>query len=86
MYMYHILPQKPIFISYLHLNVKKNYVTHLSRMKFPTVINWNSPFQYEGFYFIFIQILKQTVENLIRRHCGVWSGFALFADVLQKVR
>ena len=27
---------------------------------------------------------KQTVENLIRR--GVWSGFALFADVPQKGR
>ena len=49
--------------------------THLSRMKFPTFINWANPFPYEGLLcdiFLFYSnsnrtLCKQTVETLIRR-------------------
>ena len=65
-------------------------LTHLCRMYFPILINWTSPFPILGLLggiFHFYSNFKrnfclQTVENLIRR--DVWSGFALFADVLQK--
>ena len=66
------------------------YLTHLSRIEFPTVIKWTSPFLFKGLLgskFQFHSNLKstlcaQTVKNLIRRHVlCVRSGSAPFANV-----
>ena len=52
----------------LNINI---FATHLSRMQFPTLVYWTSPFPFKGcwmLFFIFIQIsrtfYKQTVETL----------------------
>ena len=63
-------------------------------MAFPVSINWTNPFPILGLlgtiFLIFIQILK---ENSVSKQwrpwsdaalCGVWSGFALLADVQKK--
>ena len=42
------------------MKTKLNLLTHLSRMEFPTVINWNRPFLFKGMLggiFMFIEIL-----------------------------
>ena len=65
-------------------------------MEFPIIINWNSPFLFEGMlggiFFIFIQVV---IENYASKQwrpwsgaafCGVWSGSALFAYVPHKGR
>ena len=60
---------------------------------FPILINWTSPFPIlwvlGGIFHFYSNskghFCKQTVENLIRRR-GVWSSFALFANVPQKGR
>ena len=64
-------------------------------MEFLIYNNWTRPFPILGLlvvFFIFIQILKETSVSKQWRtwsdsaFCGVWSSFALFADVPQKGR
>ena len=56
-----------------------------SKMEFPTVINWASPFRLKGCWvvvFIIIQILREHSVCKPWRSwsdatfCGIWSGFA----------
>ena len=55
-----------IFIIY---NIRNINITHISRMEFPTLISWTSPFLnqglYGGNYIFFVQVLK---EPFIRNH------------------
>ena len=61
-------------------------------MEYPSVMNWTSPFPILGllgdifhFYLIFKRnFFKQTENRSDATYCGVWSGFALFANVPQK--
>ena len=49
--------KRRIFIIYNTINID---ITHSSRMEFPTLISWTSPFLNQGLYggvYIFIQIL-----------------------------
>ena len=64
-------------------------------MEFPSLINWTSPFSILGLFggsFHFYSFLKETSVSkqwwtwTDAGFCGVWSGFALFADVPQKER
>ena len=64
-------------------------------MYFLILVIWTSPFPNVGLLggnFHLIQILKETYVSKQWRTwsdaaiCGVWSGFALFADVPQKGR
>ena len=74
----------------------EQHLTHLCRMEFHTIIDWNSPFLFKGILGVIFysyssfdrKLCKQTVETLIRRatFCGVWSGSALFAFVPQNGR
>ena len=62
-------------------------LTHLSRMEVPSLINWTSPFPFQGMlggifytYSNFNRTLcRQTVENLIR--CRVFQGLIWFCTV-----
>ena len=62
-------------LIWVHIACNIGYLTHLSGMELPTVINWNSPFLFQGmlggiFHFyskINRTFCKQTVETLIRR-------------------
>ena len=58
-----------------NIHFMRTALTHLCRMEFPTVINWSSPFLFQGmfggifhFYSNFKRkSCKQTVETPIRR-------------------
>ena len=57
------------------MKTKLNLLTHLSRMEYPTVINWNRPFLFKGMLGGIFHVYKnfnrtfckQTVETMVRR-------------------
>ena len=40
---------------------KWSTLTHISQMEFPIIINWTSPFLFEGFYIAFFILIKTTI-------------------------
>ena len=75
--------EKLLIINSDPINTGSELLTHLSRMRFPTIINWTSLFPFERllvgivhFYSNSNRIFcKHTVETLIRRRilwCLIW--------------